>query len=326
MPHDQEAPLLRDGVQDGAHSASGSVGRRSRGPSVLSEGSLSRAGHGRKDNVVNVVSSVLGDSEMLHCCGCGWSRPARTLMVSFVLFTTITGAQVAGALIAHSMALLADCASMGLDAITYAFNIYAECRQEPDPRRRLRNELIASGISYACLIGISGYFLHDGITSIIDKSWEDGGDDVNAYIVFGFAVAGILFDVLSLVPYILYGCPCMKKAEDDEVGGEQMNLLSALMHVSADLMRSVTTFIESLLIWAAGINGDKADSYATVIVTATIVLGAIKPVYEWALGVRAYLKDEPGDDEDEEGSPAHNQGSRSPKLVKQSREAGAVEG
>eukprot|EP00666_Eupelagonemidae_sp_cell4sb_P007154 gene7154-545_t len=42
------------------------------------------------------------------------------------------------------MALLADCASMALDAFTYAINIFAECRPEPDERKKMRNELIAS--------------------------------------------------------------------------------------------------------------------------------------------------------------------------------------
>eukprot|EP01065_Artemidia_motanka_P024345 TRINITY_DN289_c0_g1_i8.p1 TRINITY_DN289_c0_g1~~TRINITY_DN289_c0_g1_i8.p1 ORF type:complete len:301 (+),score=140.96 TRINITY_DN289_c0_g1_i8:70-972(+) len=250
---------------------------------------LAPAVTGRGDNASRVSESILNEG-VIPCCGCNWSRNARTFMLSFVLFTTITCAQTAGALIANSMALLADCASMALDAFTYAVNISAECRPEPDARKKQRNQLLASGFSFFALFGITVYFLQDAVSTVISGDFSD--DDVNAYIVFAFAVAGLTFDLLCLAPYFLYGCPCFKgkAAEDDDVDAdsEQMNLCSALMHVSADLMRSTTTFVESILIWAYGINGSKCDAYATVIVSSTILLGLLKPIFDWFVDLHAF--------------------------------------
>jgi len=244
----------------------------------------SRTSHGRGDNLVQRVASSATGRDGTNCCGCFWTRNAKTFFLAFVMFTTITSAQVVGALIANSNALLEDCASMALDAVTYLFNIAGECRPEPNNRKRQRNQLISSGLSFGALLGITVYFLQDAIQTL--ASGDFSGDDVNAYVVFGFAVAGLLFDLICLAPYIYYGCPCFKKAGDDDedvdADAEKMNLCSALMHVSADLMRSTTTFTESILIWAFGIDGDKCDVYATVIVSATILVGMMKPLYDWS--------------------------------------------
>jgi len=116
----------------------------------------------------------------------------------------------------------------------------------------------------------------------------DAPDDVNPYIVFGFATAGLLFDLVCLAPFFLYGCPCMKTRDDEEdreADAKRMNLCSALMHVMADLVRSTTTFAESILIWAFGINGDKCDVFATVIIGVTIIVGMIKPMWDWIQNV-----------------------------------------
>lgn len=280
------------------HSGSQSVisGRSSR----VSRVSGSQVTHGRGDNLVQkVAASVLG-ADTTSCCGCFWTRNAKTFFLSFVLFTTITSAQVAGALISHSNALLEDCASMALDAITYLINIVAECRPEPDLRKKQRNQLISSGLSFGFLLAVTAYFLQDAIQTLI--SGDFSGDDVNAYIVFGFAVGGLVFDLICLAPYVLYGCPCIKKADDDEedvdAGAEKMNLCSALMHVSADLMRSTTTFAESILIWAFGIDGDKCDVYATIIVSATILLGMMKPLYDWTQDLAEFCRS--ADEKEEE--------------------------
>eukprot|EP01061_Rhynchopus_euleeides_P034393 TRINITY_DN5819_c0_g1_i1.p1 TRINITY_DN5819_c0_g1~~TRINITY_DN5819_c0_g1_i1.p1 ORF type:complete len:312 (+),score=128.91 TRINITY_DN5819_c0_g1_i1:188-1123(+) len=256
----------------------------------------------RTRTLSHIGESLVGEDSRI--CGCFWSRNSKTFFLSLVMTTTITAAQVAGALAAGSMALLADCASMAVDAMTYAFNLVAECKQEENEQRQRRNQLIASGISFFALIAISILFLVQGITDIQNHDWDNndnstsdsGSDngDVNPYIVFGFAVAGIVFDLVSLTPYIMYGCPCIKKEGDDDVKAENSdvsNLCSAFMHISADLLRSFTTFTESILIWAYGINGDAADAYATVIVLATIILGLVKPVYDWVLDLRDYREE-----------------------------------
>eukprot|EP00494_Astrolonche_serrata_P028333 UN28599 len=51
----------------------------------------------------------------------------RTLLLVFILFASITAAQFVAALIANSLSLLGDCASMLVDTLSYFANIFAEC-------------------------------------------------------------------------------------------------------------------------------------------------------------------------------------------------------
>lgn len=281
-------------ILSGSQSAISGGDRASRASGAFSHQSGAMS-HGRGDNLVQKVAASVAGREGTECCGCFWTRNSKTFFLSFVMFTTITAAQVAGALISNSNALLEDCASMALDAVTYLINIAAECRPEPNLRKKQRNQLISSGLSFGFLLGVTVYFLQDAIKTLASGDFSDDG--VNAYIVFGFAVGGLVFDLICLAPYFFYGCPCIKKAEDEDedivdagAKSEEMNLCSALMHVSADLMRSTTTFVESILIWAFNINGSKCDVYATVIVSATILMGMAKPLYDWIQDLADFCK------------------------------------
>eukprot|EP01061_Rhynchopus_euleeides_P022206 TRINITY_DN3616_c0_g1_i1.p1 TRINITY_DN3616_c0_g1~~TRINITY_DN3616_c0_g1_i1.p1 ORF type:complete len:317 (+),score=108.70 TRINITY_DN3616_c0_g1_i1:64-951(+) len=232
------------------------------------------------------------------CLGRAAQNNKIVLSISLVLFATITSAQVAGALIAGSTALLADCASMGLDTLSYAGNLLAECFPQEDARVQQRNYLITAGVSYAALIGISVYFLVSGIQTLMASGGDD--EEVNPYIVFGFAVAGILFDIISLVPY----CYRMRQTHDD---ASVENLKSACSHVSADLLRSISTFIESILLWTTDLEEDKVDATVTIIVTATIVIGVSHPVVTWGISLREYFSEKPAE--------SHEMGSPSVPLV-----------
>eukprot|EP01059_Diplonema_ambulator_P001964 TRINITY_DN11621_c0_g1_i1.p1 TRINITY_DN11621_c0_g1~~TRINITY_DN11621_c0_g1_i1.p1 ORF type:complete len:301 (+),score=65.22 TRINITY_DN11621_c0_g1_i1:384-1286(+) len=273
-----------------------SEGSRSRSASIASVLSEDRILSDRAKRLSFGAEAVLGSSAANNVCGCAWSKNAKTLFVSLVLFSTITLAQTVGALVARSMALLADCSSMALDAVTYAINLAAECKEEPNMQIVRRNQLIASGVSFAALVGISAIFFTRGMRSLVTRDWEGsgGGDEVNAWVVLGFAIGGIVFDCLSLLPHFVYGLPCLRKREEGDERGdagaaEKMNLCSALMHVSADLLRSTTTLTESILILGYGITGDEADSYATVIVSGTIVLFAVPPIVDWFRDLKSYF-------------------------------------
>ena len=61
------------------------------------------------------------------------SGNTKSLLMMFVLFTSITVAQWVGGVMAHSLALQADCASMGVDALSYVGNIFAECQTDRRP-------------------------------------------------------------------------------------------------------------------------------------------------------------------------------------------------
>lgn len=221
------------------------------------------------------------------CCGIVVTRKIKTLSLAFSLFILIASSQLVGALLANSMALLADTASMFLDAATYAVNIYAECQPKEDKALVHKRMLIASGVSFFALLIISSYFLIDAATTI--ASGKTDGEEVDYYIVFGFAVVGLLFDVASLLPYYLYG---VDQGDHDDAAGK-MNMCSALSHIVSDTLRSITTLVESLLIWFGHINGDLADEYAAVIVSSLIIAGLGKSIYEWGKDVYALWNETP---------------------------------
>ena len=129
------------------------------------------------------------------------SGNTKSLLVMFFLFTTITAAQWVAGLMAHSLSLQADCASMAVDALSYLGNMIAECRT--DQRSRARLELGMSALSLLLLAWFTLLFMAKAVNSVaIAESAE--GDDAEAVdpdIVLGFAMLGILFDVVSLVGF-----------------------------------------------------------------------------------------------------------------------------
>lgn len=115
--------------------------------------------------------------------------------------------------------------------------------------------------------------------------WEG----VNPYIVFIFALFGLLFDLGSLLAFKKWASQfsVLLGGEDSEA----LNMSSALMHVLSDCLRSTTTLIESLLIFAhMGPPSYVLDGYATLIVTTSILVGAFRAVFKWAQQLRAWVK------------------------------------
>ena len=191
------------------------------------------------------------------------------------LFATITSAQFGAAFIAHSLALLGDCGSMTVDTVSYAANLWAEC---VETEQQQRNQLIATALSIFVLLGITGYVIYDSCTILLSD--ESDEDDVNAYIVFGFGAAGLLFDLVGL-------CALGQGKKEKSTSAGDLNLYSAGRHVLADLMRSTTTTIESILIWFYDFDGTTTDAWAALIVSGLILLPCAKMIQEW---LKEYLR------------------------------------
>ena len=121
--------------------------------------------------------SVLGDVE--NGCVCKITGNSKSLIVMMTLFATITGAQYVCALIAHSLALQADCISMGVDTLSYMGNLLAECQSSAVAKRCCvpvldahavlssyvnvyrRLEICMGGFSLVLLLGFTSYFIYD---------------------------------------------------------------------------------------------------------------------------------------------------------------------
>jgi len=208
-------------------------------------------------------------------CGCWWSGNTRVLFCTASLFGGITMAQYAAAKIANSDALLADCVSMAVDAFTYAMNIGVEIAEVKCNKAHRPAQLMVPLVSISLLTYFTISVIQESVPNL--KNY-DSGEEVNPWIVLGFAVAGIVFDVVSIW---LFARNAKKSA-----GGLGINMMAAFLHVGADLARSSTTLVESILIMAFGFNGTVTDAWACMIVSAIILVGAACALVEWILDAR----------------------------------------
>ncbi len=69
--------------------------------------------------------------------------------------------------------------------------------------------------------------------------------------------------------------------------GSRLNMCSAFLHVLADCMRSTTTLTEAVLIGWYGFDSERTDAFASLIVSATILLGCAAAAVVW---VRSALR------------------------------------
>jgi Co/Zn/Cd efflux system component len=152
-----------------------------------------------------------------------------------------------------------------------AVNLYSECQGVDNPRI----ELCASGFSILILL-VSCWGV---VVEAISRLDADEPDDVNMNIVLIFAVMGLLIDFVSL--YLFSNNDSTTEFASSQSAGEGgppkaggLNMCTACLHSGADLMRSTTTLILSLLALHGHINNAKADAIASLAVSVTIMVAA----------------------------------------------------
>ena len=385
------------------------------------------------------------------CFGGVLTPNAKILLISMGFFSTITTAQVFAAEIANSSALMADCVSMGVDALSYGFNLISEAWPSENKRTQERNQLFGAAVSLGLLLYFTAVFMteaygtithqHDFDSSCCDalpalksaygedfrddtdnwqgqphlvakKMWanarwnvkygiwmnpgsgckeqmdactahpecrnewlrenpggkgvdetlppEKGSEKlislvecimdhasclvaharadgvatgslcynnsksfsedkpqwdneklcktpqadscvwtgVDPRIVFAFALFGLLFDAGSLLAFkhygqkfsLLVGADVESGERGVEAKAEALNMSSALLHVLSDCLRSITTLVESILIFAYPATPSYIfDGYATLIVTASIMVGGMIGVGKWCQQLRDWI-------------------------------------
>jgi Co/Zn/Cd efflux system component len=162
-------------------------------------------------------------------------------------------------------------------------------------------ELLMAGVSYAVLIGFTISFMFEAGSSLSSSGAEGGGEEVNGYIVLGFALGGLVFDGASLFVFQQYGE--REQADLDEEGvaeadtaaaaavcGINHNMTAALLHVVSDLLRSTTTLVESIVILSVpSIPSDEADGVSALIVCTIIAVGVLGALHRWVLAFYDHL-------------------------------------
>lgn len=267
----------------------------------------------RHSRVASLISDSMGPEG--HADDVKWflfipmTNSVKALMIMCFMFTLISTGQVFAAQAAHSQALMIDVISMYVDAISYLGNIFGECSDVASQRTVL--QLIFSMISLVLLL----YFNTTNFIEVIGTVQagsacppDDDGEGVEGSITTAFGGLGLLFDAICLYAYYHYAkldaeveFEHMKAEAASMVEGQEkakiekpgINMLTALLHVSADLFRSTSTFVLGIVLLTGKLCPTQqafADAVVGVAIAVTIYLGSVYALYEYIVAASTWFK------------------------------------
>jgi len=133
--------------------------------------------------------------------------------------------------------------------------------------------IVVAGMSLFALAALTLRELVGSVAVLRSGGAEEEQDIVNPYIVMGFSVAGLFFDFVSLWAF--------RRSHRRHRSGGDMNMWSALLHVLADLLRSVTTLALSFAILLWQHDSVVLDAWASLLVGATVLVGVAAGLARW---------------------------------------------
>jgi len=269
----------------------------------------------RAGNAVNIISQALGDdseeADVKHFLCVPLTNNVKALFIMMVMFAAISLGQYFAAIAANSQSLKSDVVSMAMDAVSYFGNILGESSDVP--AQRIVLQLFFSIFSLVLLNYFNTSILMESIAIIKaskeEQEDEEEGEGVEGKIVIAFAGLGLVFDAICLYAYYHYAKQdadieyreMMRIAEAEgmdleeaksKVSKPEINMLTALLHVSADLLRSTVTFIEGILLLVGFLSPSEQeflDSIIACIIGASIYLASIYALYEWVTSFWAWF-------------------------------------
>ncbi|HKS07823.1 MAG TPA: cation diffusion facilitator family transporter [Gemmatimonadaceae bacterium] len=188
------------------------------------------------------------------------STPAarRALVRALVLTLVVAGAEVAGGLIANSLALIADAGHMVTDVAALSLALFAAWlgRRPPQPNQTFgarRWEILAAWINGAALFVISGAIMWEAIGRLSEPPEVQGG------LMLGVAIVGLATNGVSA--WWLHG-----------QSHSNLNVRGAYLHVLGDLAGSGATIAAALVLLLAG--WPLADPIASMVVAILVLLSS----------------------------------------------------
>mmetsp|Transcript_7224 Transcript_7224/g.23159 ORF Transcript_7224/g.23159 Transcript_7224/m.23159 type:complete len:293 (+) Transcript_7224:108-986(+) len=140
------------------------------------------------------------------------SPNVKTLAIAAGLFTVITLAQFFAAVAANSTALLADCVSMGIDAISFVLSMLTELFPCASPRHQAFAQLTSAFISLVLLTSFTTLFFLDAWeVTFAQEAFDTSCCDVPstlAQVEADFAAANSGADSLIAADCLLVGGAC----------------------------------------------------------------------------------------------------------------------
>ncbi|MGW7291202.1 cation diffusion facilitator family transporter [Streptomyces xiamenensis] len=201
-----------------------------------------------------------GSSGHGHGQGTAGTAYRGRLLIALLIAVVLLVAQLIGAWLTGSLALLADAGHVATDGVGIALALLAiHVANRPTSERRTfglaRVEILAALVNCVLLLGVGGYILYEAVHRLREPAEVPGG----LTIVFG--VTGLLLNLLSL-SLLMRG------------QRESLNVRGAFLEVLADTLGSVAVVIAALVIWTTG--WQRADTIASLFIALLIVPRTVK--------------------------------------------------
>lgn len=189
----------------------------------------------------------------------GAHASTRRLAWAFGITATILIAEVIGAIVTGSLALLVDAAHMLTDSAGLLVALLASIlmQRPPDSKRTwgfARAEVLAAGMQATVLLGVGLFALVEGVRRLTDPPEIAGG------LLLIFGIIGLLGNLAALG--ILAGAR-----------HTNLNLRAAFLEVGADALGSVAVIISAVLMTTLGWRW--ADPVAGILIALLIIPRAI---------------------------------------------------
>jgi len=195
---------------------------------------------------------------------------------ALVVIVAFIAGEVVFALVASSLALLADAAHMLTDAAALALALFAAAVAARPPRGRWtfgykRVEVLAAQINALTLLVIGVWIVYGAVRRLIDPPEVRGG----IVLVVALVGIGVNLAATSLLA---------------RASRESINVRGAFVHVLNDLAAFVGTALAGGLVLATG--WDRFDPIASLVVAALIAWSSIRLLRD---SVRIFLESAPAD-------------------------------
>ncbi|MFR9676751.1 cation diffusion facilitator family transporter [Streptomyces sp. TR06-5] len=177
------------------------------------------------------------------------------LRIALGITLTMTAVQVAGGMLADSLALLADAGHMATDALGLGMALLAIhfANRPADEQRTFglaRAEILAALANCVLLLGVGGYVLYEAVQRFVSPAGTHGG------LTLVFGGIGLAANAVSLT-LLLRG------------QRESLNVRGAFLEVLADTLGSFAVIVAGLVVMLTG--WQAADPIASLLIGLMIV-------------------------------------------------------
>jgi cobalt-zinc-cadmium efflux system protein len=188
----------------------------------------------------------------------------RRLAIAFALTASVLVAEVVGAIITGSLALLVDAAHMLTDAGGLLVALFAaRLMERPATSRRTwglrRAEVLASTLQAAVLLGVGVSVAVEAVQRLSQPA-EIAGPEL---LVFG--ILGLVANIIAIV--VLAGGR-----------GDNLNMRAAFLEVLNDALGSVAVIVAAIFIMTTGFQ--QADSIAALLVGVLIIPRTLRLLHD----------------------------------------------